>query len=630
MDAGRCARPEDIQRMLTALIHRGPDDHGIHCEASVALGHRRLSIVDLSDQARQPLSNESGDLWLICNGEIYNHQELRKSLLSRGHKFRSGSDSEVILHLYEDFGERAISMLRGMFAFALWDCKTETLLLGRDRLGQKPLFYREQEDAFYFASEALPLHLETKEPLRLDKVALQQYLTFGYIPAPLCAFEGSRKLPPAHYLVKKRGQKALLKRYWSLPYTPKYDDRSPVKRGALEEEFCDLLEESVRLRRMSDVPLGAFLSGGVDSSALVSFLGDAGTKTFSIGFSQRDYDERRYARLVAQRYRTAHYEQVVKPDAVHVLHTLIGQFGEPFADSSAIPCYYLAQMAREQVTVALSGDGADELLGGYMQFVANELAQDFDRLPRFLRESVIGPLVRALPRRLGRDDPILRLKRFMRGVLDGDRGRRPLIWSQIMDSSQRAAILNGDLAMELEELDPLAPALAHGAGFSGSDADRALHMALSSYLPGDLLRKVDITSMAHGLEVRAPFLDHKLVEFIARLPVRQKVHRGQTKKLLKRALHGRLPRELLYRPKKGFAVPLDTWFRGPLRSFLRETILSKRALNRGLFRAESLKILVREHETKQANHAQRLWALLSLELWFQICEQTLPNFQSSL
>lgn len=625
-DWDRLARPEDIQIMVDALSHRGPDAEGIECHGPMALGHRRLSIIDLSSAGRQPMANEDQSLWLVCNGEIYNHKALREELRSKGHSFRSQSDSEVILHLYEEYGVDFVSRLRGMFAFAIWDTKKRRLILGRDRLGQKPLFYREEKEGFLFASEALPLHKGSRAELRFNRSGLVDYLSLGYFPAPTSAIIGTKKLEPGSILVKEFGQTAVVKSYWELDYGPKWNAATARDRDQLDQRFLELLDESTRLRQMSDVSLGAFLSGGVDSSAVVAAMSLGRPQTFSIGFEEKDYDERRYARLVAERYETLHREMVVEPDAVGVLKLLVDRFGEPFADSSAIPCYYLAKMAKRHVTVALSGDGADELFGGYMQFVANELALVLDRVPTLLRNRVLGPLVEALPTRLGRDDPVYRLKRFMRAFLNGDRRRRPLLWSRLMAPETLRSLVNPDLSSELDDVDPSRFALRHGDQGFDEEGDRALHMALRTYLPDDLLTKVDITSMAHGLETRAPFLDHKLVEFVARLPIQQKVFRGQTKRLLKRSQLGRLPRDLLYRKKKGFAVPIADWFRGQLRPFLRETLLSPKARSRGLFRTEQVENIIVEHEQGRWNHQHSLWSLLCLELWFQSCEEQLPSF----
>lgn len=625
-DWDRQARPEDIQTMVDGLIHRGPDDQGIECLGPMALGHRRLSIIDLSPAGRQPMSNEDGRIWLVCNGEIYNHNELREALRAKGHSFRSQSDSEVILHLYEEYGDSFVSQLRGMFAFAIWDSRSRRLVLGRDRLGQKPLFYRDEKEGFLFASEALPLHKGSREPLRFNKPGLIDYLSLGYFPSPSSAILGTRKLEPGCLLVKEWGQAPVVQSYWTLDYGPKWDVSTSKYRENLDLRFLELFDEATRMRQMADVSLGAFLSGGVDSSAVVSSMSLARPQTFSIGFQEKDYDERPYARLVAERYQTVHREMVVEPDAVGVLETLVDRFGEPFADSSAIPCYYLAKLARGHVTVALSGDGADELFGGYMQFVANELALLLDRVPAFVRQRVLGPLVAGLPTRLGRDDPVYRLKRFMAAFLHGDRERRPLLWSRLMVPEQLFKLLNKDLQGSFASVDPSRFALRHGEQNFEEEGDRALHMALRTYLPDDLLTKVDITSMAHGLETRAPFLDHKLVEFVARLPLSQKVSKGQTKRLLKRALLRRLPRKLLYRKKKGFAVPIDSWFRGRLNGFLKETLLSSQARSRELFSPGQVEKMILDHEHGKWNHQHSLWSLLCLELWFQSSERHLSNF----
>ncbi len=608
-----------ILRMRDQLIHRGPDDAGLYLRRkgpwSVALGHRRLSIIDLSPAGRQPMSNEDGTLWVLLNGEVYNHQELRRELEVQGHRYRSKTDTESILHLYEEAGERCVERLRGMFALAIWDEARGLLMLARDRLGQKPLVYCHKPGELLFASEAKALLEDPSIERRLDPEALHDYLSFNYVPAPGTMFQGIRKLPPAHVLLW-RGGPAEVRRYWKLSPTPKL--------SLSEEELClairHHLEEATRLRLMSDVPLGALLSGGVDSSAVVAMmsrLGGVRVKTFSIGSEEERYNELPYARLVAERFETEHHEFIVKPDAVEVLPRLIWHFNEPFADSSALPSFYLAQMTRSHVTVALNGDAGDENFGGYERYVATKLAAWLDIIPRGVRAGLLGPLIKLLPRGGEEKSTTRRLRRFLEALLLS-RERRYARWSSIMDDEFKDSLYTETLAGRLAQRDSYSHILRCYEEMQREAPDfldATMLVDINSYLPDDLLVKMDIMTMAHSLEARSPFLDHHFMEFAARIPSHLKVRGKTTKYLLRKALGELLPREVLNRGKMGFGVPIGGWFRRELKDWVREILLDRRSLGRGYFRRKALEGLIAEHVRGLRDNGFLLWNLLNLELW---------------
>lgn len=603
-----------IQRMCDLLAHRGPDGDGTHVDGPVGLGHRRLAIIDLSPAARQPMATEDRQLWITYNGEVYNFQELRADLERRGHRFRSHSDTEVILAAYREFGVRCLDRLRGMYAFAIWDARARTLFLARDRLGKKPLYFLLDGDGIAFASEPKAFLADPSFKAKSDLPAIAHYLTYQYVPSPLTAFEGLQKLPSAHYLLLQDG-KVVTERYWRLRYRPKL----PLTEADAGEELLARLREAVRLRLISDVPLGALLSGGIDSSTVVALMAEfspSRVKTFSIGFAEPAYDERGAAAIVAARFGTDHHAFVVRPDAAALLPALVWHYNEPFADSSAVPTYYLAQVTRPHVTVALSGDGGDEAFGGYDRYVAHALAC---RLDRFL-----GPLRPALaalgaglppggdPRSLRR-----RLRRFLQAQAapPADRYGR---WMVHFGAEERAALTTPEFAAAAGDADPLA--LLRDA-FAETDAEGPVEAAMAAdvarYLPEDLLVKLDIATMAHGLEARCPFLDAEVMEFAARLPVRWKVHGTAKKVLLRRALKSVLPPEILARPKQGFGVPIDAWFRGPLKALSYDTLLSARAAARGLFRPVAVRRLLEDHASGRADRHYQIWNLLMLELWYR-------------
>jgi asparagine synthase (glutamine-hydrolysing) len=613
-DPARSVERPVLERMNAVLAHRGPDDAGIYCERSVGLAHRRLSIIDLSPAGHQPMANEDGTIWIVFNGEIYNFQDLRPGLVERGHRFRSRTDTEVILHLYEERGARCVEALRGMFAFAIWDGRRRQLVLARDRLGKKPLCYQWDGEAFRFASEAKAILQDPAVAPRPDLEGISQYLTYGYVPSPGSAFQGLRKLPPAHYLTCRDGEVEVV-RYWRL--------RRDRKANRPEDEWCqeirDRLQEAVRIRLMSDVPLGAFLSGGIDSSAVVAMMSRATPgliKTFSIGFDEPEYDEIRYARLVARRYGTDHHELVVRPDAVAVLPKLTWHFDEPFADSSAVPTYYVSQMTRQHVTVALNGDAGDENFGGYDRYVANLLAASFDRWPGagFLRHGARWGL-HLLPCSGRRTSLLYRGRRFLDG-LTASPERRYARWFCHFHGERKEELLSPEFRGALDGADALDVLLgAYRESDAPDFADAMLGVDAGLYLPDDLLVKVDIASMAHSLEARSPFLDHEFMEFAATIPSNLKL-RGRTKKyILKRALADLVPAEVLHRPKKGFAVPIEHWLRHTLKDLAYDTLLSSRAQARGYFRPEVVQRYLDEHTRGRSSWHNLLWNLLMLELW---------------
>ncbi len=600
-----------LERMTDAIRHRGPDDGGVWVDGAVGLGNRRLSIIDLSERGHQPMSNEDGSVWIAFNGEIYNFAALRAELTAQGHVFRSNTDTETIVHLYERDGVDCVSRLRGMFAFAIWDAPRRRLFVARDRLGKKPLFYYQGRDALVFASEAKAILQDSDVPREVDAEAIRLYLTYGYVPSPWSAFRGFRKLPPAHYLVLENGR-VDVRRYWALQYRPKRAESE----GTLAEELLALLQDAVRLRMISDVPLGALLSGGVDSSAVVALMrrvSQAPVKTFSIGFDHAEYDELRYARQVAEHLQTDHHELVVRPDAVAMLPRIVWHYNEPFADSSAVPSFAVCEMARRHVTVALNGDGGDEVFLGYDRYVAAKLSGRLDGLPRAARRASAA-LLAGLPAGSGPKSRVYRLRRFAKAAALAP-NERYAQWIALFDAAGANAILSPEFA-DRTDAPPFAlldQALAHSD--ADSFAEATSHADVQLYLPDDLLVKMDIASMAHSLEVRSPLLDHQVLEFAARLPVSLKLHGLVQKYLLKQAVRDALPDAILTRKKMGFGVPIDRWFRNELRELAYDTLLDSRAAARGYFRPEEVRRLLDEHVAVTAHHHARLWSLLMLELW---------------
>lgn len=612
-----------LAAMIAPLRHRGPDGEGSWSDGRAGLAHARLAVIDLSPAAHQPMASADGSVWIAYNGEIYNFAEIRRDLEALGYPFRSRGDTEVVVNGWHAWGARVFSRLRGMFALALWDRRGGRLILARDRIGKKPLYYARRGEALLFGSEAKALLAWPGMRREADLGAIDRYLSLGYVPAPESAFAGIRKLPAAHSLTialtpdGRLGEPELV-RYWSLP-----EPRAAVRdRPAdLAAELVARLEEAVRLRLVSDVPLGAFLSGGVDSSAVVATMARVGggrVRTFTIGSSARAYDETAYARMVAERYGTEHEELVVEPDSVAILPRLVWHYGEPFADPSAVPTYYVAQMARRHVTVALNGDGGDEGFLGYRRYRAMRHLMRLDRMTRWgPRERHVG-LARALalmPPAAARRLKLARIGEVLRAPADEPGRRYGATLAYFADRDKEAGYgeaLRDRLAGSAFDL--FAPYF-EAAGDLVAGANRA---DIHTYLPDDLMVKVDVASMAHGLEARSPLLDHTLLEWAAALPRALKMAGGETKSLLKQAMEPYLPRAVLYRPKRGFGVPIEAWLRDELRDLAYDTLLSQGARARGLFRPDYVRRLLDEHCARRRDHHARLWALLMLELWYRM------------
>jgi asparagine synthase (glutamine-hydrolysing) len=604
-----------IRQMTAALCHRGPDDEDVWTDGPIGFGQQRLAIIDLSPTGHQPMSNEDGTVWITYNGEIYNHCDLRTDLERRGHLYRGTSDTETILHLYEEYGRECVNHLRGMFAFALWDKRHHRLLLARDRFGQKPLLYAETADGLAFASEIKGLLQDQAISRDVDEIALHHYLTYGYVPAPMTAFRQIRKLPPASTLLWEDGYTSI-ERYWTLRYTPKLE----ISEEEAAEQLLALLREATRMRLMSEVPLGAFLSGGIDSSAVVALMAEAMSdpvKTFSIGFDDQTFTELHYARQIAERYSTDHHEFIVTPDALATLPELVWAYGEPYADSSALPTFYVARETRRHVTVALNGDGGDEAFAGYERYLAARLAAHYERLPRWLREGIVTSLAQRLPESTRRRDYVRHFKRFVL-AMGGPPERRYARWIILMDNTTKERLYMPAFHAQMAEVDSLTLLeQTFAATDSTSFIERAQFVDVHTYLPDDLLVKVDIATMIHSLEGRSPFLDHHLAEFAARLPANYKLRGRTPKHILKRALRDHLPKSILHRDKQGFGIPVGRWFRGKMGTVAYRVLLDPRTLRRGILDGDAVRAFLDEHTEGRANHGYRIWELLFLELWFR-------------
>lgn len=602
-----------LGRMCAAIRHRGPDDDGFYVNGPIGLGMRRLAIIDLKS-GRQPIHNQDRTAWIVFNGEIYNYRELRANLEKLGHTFYTNSDTEAIIHAYDQFGADCPKHLRGMFAFAIWDERTQELFLARDRVGKKPLLYAQWNGHVAFASEFSALLLHPEISREIDREALDQYLSFMCVPAPRTAYRAIRKLEPAHTLRWRRGE-ITIQRYWQ----PDFSKKLKIDEAEAGERAVEILRDAVRVRLMSEVPLGAFLSGGIDSSAVVALMSQESSepvKTFSIGFEEQDFSELHHARRVAEHVGADHHEFIVRPDALEVLPTLVKHYGEPYADSSAIPTYYVARETRKHVTVALNGDGGDEAFAGYERYAAMSLAEKYHRLPAILRGSVLERVTGYIPTSETRRSRFRDVKRFMQAA-PLPKVDRYLRWVTVFDAAAKQDLYSNEFYQETSPSkvgDLLEPWLAQANGSGIVDA--ALLADIMTYLPNDLLVKVDIATMAVSLEARSPFLDHHVIEFAASLPENLKLRGLTTKYLLKRMLKRLLPAENLGRRKMGFGVPLGHWFRGRLQPFLRETLLSEQALQRGLFKPEAVSRLVELHTRGERDYAHQLWTLLMLELWF--------------
>jgi len=604
-----------VRRMTGALAHRGPDADGYLFGKGVGLGHRRLSIIDLST-GDQPIYNEDRTKAIVFNGEIYNFRELRADLEARGHRFATASDTETIVHAWEEYGDDCVSRLRGMFAFALWDLAKRRLLLARDRVGKKPLYYHQGSERILFGSELKALLCDPSLKRAIDPTALDDYLSFGAVPPPRTIYCDIAQLPPAHYLVWEDGRIRITE-YWDLVF----QDGPPRGEAEYLEEFQAIFSEAVRLRMVSDVPLGAFLSGGVDSTAVVAEMTRLSGRvvTTTVAFKERAFSEAPHARAVAAALGTEHHEVVVSPAAADILPSLVGCLDEPFADSSALPTYYVARAARERVTVALSGDGGDEMFAGYSWRYGLNLLEFRVRpwIPSWIRGRVLGPLSSVWPKadRLPRP---LRAKFFLRNLsLSPERAYFQDM--SLFTPADKLPLLTRDFRHVLDGYDPSVLFERHFARTRGLDhLSRILYVDSKTWLPNDILVKVDRMSMANSLEVRSPLLDHRVMEFAATLPSTLK-YRGTTSKyFLKRHLEGRVPRDVIHRPKMGFSIPLGAWLRSDLREMAADLLLSERAVARGYFAPRRVRRLWDDHQARRRDHAHHLWALMVLELWHRL------------
>jgi asparagine synthase (glutamine-hydrolysing) len=595
--------------MTDAVMHRGPDAGGYYLDGAIGLGHRRLSIIDLAT-GDQPIGNEDGSVQVIFNGEIYNFAEVRRELIAHGHRFRTNSDTEVIAHGYEQWGERCVDRFRGMFAFAVWDANARRLLLARDRLGVKPLYYAEVPGGIVFGSEIKSLLEDPQVSREWRADALDAYLTLLYIPAPDTIYRGIRKLPPAHVLVAERGQVRLSK-YWDLEFTGAGDER---READYLEELDAHLREAVGLRMISDVPLGAFLSGGIDSSTVVAYMVEASAQppvTISVGFEHQAFDEVAHAETVARHLGCEFHALTANPRVDELLPKLAWHFDEPFADSSAVPTYYVSQAARQLVTVALSGDGGDELWAGYTR----HRVEHWEHRVR----GALGSATRAAGW-LGQALPLsVKGARSLRHLAVAPDQAYALKHAYGMfEPDAKSQLYSGDFRRRVNGYDALASFRdAYRACGSSDPLDRSMYADARTYMIDDVLTKVDRMSMAVSLEAREPLLDHKLLEFAARVPASLKLKDGQSKYLLRRVLEKRVPRSIIERKKSGFAAPIAEWLRGPLAPMANELLLDGRLRDRGIFNDSEINRLWREHRSRQADHEHRLWQLVMLELWFR-------------
>jgi asparagine synthase (glutamine-hydrolysing) len=597
--------------MCDAMVHRGPDDQGLLADDTCVLGHRRLSIIDLRPEGAQPMTNEDDSIAVVVNGEIYNFVELREDLESRGHRFKSRSDSEVVLHLYEERGVSFLDELRGMFALALWDRPRGRLVLARDRFGKKPLFYHAGPDGMAFASELGGLAASGVFEKRADVEAIDAFISLQYVPAPLTGYEGVRKLPAGHRLVCEGGSIGEPEPYFAL----RFDDPREGRVEGLTAELAEMLEDAVRVRMVSDVPLGAFLSGGIDSSLIVALMARQSSqpvKTFSVGFGSKDHSELPYAKLVAEKYGTDHHEMIVEPDMTAVVPQLVRHYGEPFADSSALPTWYLCQYTRTGVTVALSGDGGDEAFGGYWRYVHSRTARAIRSMPWPLPRLTAG-LLSKLPtpqaqevRDYGERIMQPEYQRFLGLTAPIPHKDRMSLYSDAMRerfAEDRVALAFQRLFEKSRATDPV---------------NRVIDVDIQTYLADNILTKVDIASMAHSLEVRCPLVDQEVMQFAASLPGSLKIRGLKTKWLLRQVAKDLLPKRILTRPKRGFGLPIDRWMREDLESLSRDVLLDQTARERGLFDPKAVADLLTRHQRGEPRGFQ-IWSLMMLELWYREC-----------
>lgn len=612
-------RRKILDRMCYVITHRGPDDQGTMVDGPAALGMRRLSIIDVAG-GHQPILNEDGTIAVVFNGEIYNYAELRTQLEKRGHQFRTQSDTEVIVHAYEEYGSECVSKFNGMFAYAIWDQRSRTLVLTRDRVGKKPLHYTLVGRTLIFGSEIKSLlqHPSVRRVPHME--ALSTFLTFGYIPDPATAYQGIHKLPPGHLLIF-RNNVVQIQSYWDWQTHNTGNPSAPLSEADAVHELRQKLDEAVRVRLISEVPLGAFLSGGIDSSTVVGLMAQAmnrPVKTFSIGFTEGSHDELDYARLAARRFQTDHHEFVVTPDICNLVEEIVWHHDEPFADASSIPTYVVSKMAREHVTVVLTGDGGDEVFAGYERYLIDRRRGFYELLPRSFREGLLVRLSGSLPQGFyGRN--------YLRNI-GLDAAERFIDSLCLVSDDTKSLLLQGKIIDQLNGHDPKKHFRdLFNTGTSNNHIDHQLYLDSKVYLPGDVLTKVDRMTMANSVEARAPFLDHLLIEFSTRLPSAWKLKGYESKYILKQAVKGLVPQEILHRQKKGFGVPLGIWMRGELRPMVENILTDLTTCKRGIYDQAGVRVLLNEHMRRRRDNSHKLWALLMIELWFRTFIDRVPT-----
>ena len=605
-----------LLRMCRTILHRGPDDNGYFIDKTVGLAMQRLSIIDL-ESGKQPIYNEDKTICVVFNGEIYNYLELRTQLEKKGHKFSTCTDTEVIIHLYEDLKEECLEQLNGMFAFALWDKNEEKLFLARDRVGKKPLHYAQFDNVFLFGSEIKSILRHPAAYRQLDPVSLRKYLMYEYVPAPYTLYSNIKKLLPAHYLIYKNGE-VKIKRYWDVSLAEPHT--SFRKESECIDDICALLRASIERRLRSDVPLGVFLSGGIDSSSIVAimseFLGGNNVRTFSIGFQEPSFDELAYARQVAEYYRTNHHEQIFSlKDALAILPEIINYMDEPMADPSLLPTYILSKFTKKYVKVALGGDGGDELFGGYPTLLAHNLMDIYTACPNFLRSYVVEPIVNCLPVSTKNMSFDFKAKRFIKGV-PFPHEQRHYAWLGAFTPLELNELFTDEFKQCLKEPDLYADAYKQlETCHAENTINKMLYLDMKMYLQDDILVKVDRASMANSLEVRSPLLDHTLVEYVAGLPPELKLHNLTSKYIFKKAVKSLLPKSIIKRPKKGFGIPVAKWLKEDLKEIIMEILSPERIKRTGIFNPEYVRKLIRDHIAGRVDNRKQLWTLLMFEFW---------------
>ncbi len=604
----------DVKKMCDVIKHRGPDDEGQYVHENVGLGMRRLSIIDLST-GHQPIFNEDRSMAIVFNGEIYNHKDIRKELEPKGHIFSTHTDTEAILHAYEEWGVECVTKLNGMFGFAIWDGRKDRLFVARDRVGIKPMYYYVDENQFVFGSELKSLVQLDSVPREIEPKALDTFLTFEYIPSPYSIFKNIFKLPPGHWMLYENGE-TKIRQYWQLTY-----QRSNASTTELERRLEELLEDAVNIRLMSDVPLGAFLSGGLDSSSIVAMMTrhqKDPVKSFSIGFDEATYNELPYARAIAEKFKTEHFEEIITPDAASLTEKILWMLDEPFGDFSVFPTYLVSEMARKNVTVVLSGDGGDELLAGYDTYIAQGVARRYAKLPVFLRKGAIEPIVNALPPTDKKKGFINKSKRFIEGARLPD-PLQHVRWMIFLQRAEKELLYSSDFSRSLNGYNSHGFIQEYFSQVTSTDPlDQMEYVDIKSYLVDDILVKVDRMSMANSLEARVPFLDHRFVEFAATIPSELRLNGKRTKHILKTSLQHVLPMDILERGKEGFSIPIKNWLKNELKPMMMSALSEQNIKDKGFFDPQYVNRLVDEHLKGRENHSHRIWALMVFHMWYDL------------